>query len=94
MTKPQFNRNNFITLNGSRLFTAKEVADLIREYEGDVQHERTEILKQLTSILDRRKVCMEELFEELRDPAVAKHSIQQIEIIRYHIDKLLGEPYD
>lgn len=56
--------------------------------------ERKEILTQITAILDRRKVCMEDLYKELRDPAVAKHSLQQIEIIRYHIDKLLGEPYD
>lgn len=45
-----FNRNNFITLNGSRLFTAKEVADLIRECEGDAKKERNRILKELEQI--------------------------------------------
>jgi hypothetical protein len=43
----RFNRNNFITLNGSRLFTAKEVADLIRKYGGDAKKERTRLLIKL-----------------------------------------------
>jgi hypothetical protein len=42
-----FNRNNFIVMNGSRLFTAKEVADLIREYEGDARKERERVLLKL-----------------------------------------------
>jgi len=42
--KPKFDRNNFIILNNSRLFTAKEVADFIREYEGDAQNERKRLL--------------------------------------------------
>ena len=45
-----FNRNNFITMNGSRLFTAKEVADLIREYDGDVYTERTKVLDDLCNL--------------------------------------------
>lgn len=47
MNKPKFDRNNFITLNGSRLFTAKEVADFIRKYDGDATEERKKVLDKL-----------------------------------------------
>ncbi len=44
MTKtepPVFNRNNFITLNNSRLFTAKDVCNIIREYCPECERPRT-----------------------------------------------------
>ena len=34
-----FNRNNFITMNGSRLFTAKDVCDIVRD-EVNAERER------------------------------------------------------
>ena len=37
-----FNRNNFITMNGSRLFTAKDVCDIVRD---EVNAERERVLE-------------------------------------------------
>ena len=60
------------------------------------QSERDKVLDDVDKILNCRTELMEELFEELRDPAVAKHSLQQIEIIRSRVNDLrdmkAGEP--
>jgi hypothetical protein len=60
------------------------------------QSERAKVLDEVNAILSVRKMYMEELFDELRDPAVAKHSLQQIEIIRFKVNDLrdmrAGEP--
>ena len=39
-----FNRNNFITLNGCRLFTAKDVCDIVRD---ELKAERERVLEEL-----------------------------------------------
>lgn len=59
--------------------------------EEELKKEKDRVLEQIDAILDLRTSFMEELFEELRDPAVAKHSLQQIEIIRYHVNELRGK---
>ena len=60
------------------------------------QSERDTVLDDVDKILNCRTELMEELFDELRDPAVAKHSLQQIEIIRSRVNDLrdmkAGEP--
>jgi len=60
------------------------------------QSERAKVLDEVNAVLLVRKMYMEELFEELRNPAVAKHSLQQIEIIRSRVNDLrdmkAGEP--
>jgi len=60
------------------------------------QSERDKVLDEVNAVLLVRKMYMEELFEELRNPAVAKHSLQQIEIIRSRVNDLRdmkgGEP--
>ena len=60
------------------------------------QSERAKVLDEVNAVLLVRKMYMEELFDELRDPAVAKHSLQQIEIIRSRVNDLrdmkAGEP--
>ena len=60
------------------------------------QSERDKVLDDVDKILNCRTELMEELFEELRNPAVAKHSLQQIEIIRSRVNDLrdmkAGEP--
>ena len=62
----------------------------------DFQSERDKVLDDVDKILNCRTELMEELFDELRDPAVAKHSLQQIEIIRSRVNDLrdmkAGEP--
>lgn len=65
---------------------------LSHSLEEELKKEKNKILEELDVILNRRTELMEELFEELRDPAVAKHSLQQIEIIRYYVNELRGEP--
>ena len=50
--------------------------------------ERDKVLDEVNAVLAVRKMYMEELFDELRDPAVAKHSLQQIEIIRSRVNDL------
>jgi len=60
-------------------------------FDVKLQSEREKLLDEVEAILDIRKSYMEELFEELRDPAVAKHSLQQIEIIRHRVDDLRGK---
>jgi len=52
------------------------------------QSEREKVLDEVNAVLAVRKMYMEELFDELRDPAVAKHSLQQIEIIRSRVNDL------
>jgi hypothetical protein len=42
-----FNRNNFITMNGSRLFTAKDVCDIVRD---ELKAERERVLVELLDI--------------------------------------------
>jgi hypothetical protein len=56
-----------------------------------LQSEREKLLDEVEAILNIRKSYMEELFEELRDPAVARHSLQQIEIIRHKVNDLRSE---
>jgi len=55
---------------------------------------RDEVLDDIDKILDRRTELMEELYEELRNPEVARHSLQQIQIIRFKVEELrqAGEP--
>jgi hypothetical protein len=56
--------------------------------------ERYKVLDEVNAILAVRKMYMEELFDELRDPAVAKHSLQQIEIIRWRVNELRDINHD
>jgi len=44
-----FNRNNFITMNGSRLFTAKDVCDIVRD---EVKAERERVCNKIMKTLD------------------------------------------
>jgi len=46
------------------------------------------VLEEVDKILDWRTELMEELYKELRNPDVALHSLQQIEIIRSKVDEL------